>query len=70
LEKVLAPFGVRLRRDILADRQRTISTSLYGEMLPVYVAKDRKEKSRGYLNKLGSGIGSVTNLFNSNQGGS
>ncbi|KZZ34798.1 patatin-like phospholipase family protein, partial [Oleiphilus sp. HI0117] len=36
LEKVLAPAGVRVRKDILFDEQRTLSTGLYGEALPTY----------------------------------
>ncbi|MCP5162615.1 MAG: patatin-like phospholipase family protein [Hahellaceae bacterium] len=56
LEQILKPYGVTLRRDILEDDQRTISTSLYGEMLPVYVAK-RKEAESGYLGKLSNGVG-------------
>lgn len=53
LEPELSKFGIRLRRDILEDDQRTISTSLYGEMLPVYVAKEKADQAR-YLGKLGS----------------
>ncbi len=56
LESVLKPYGITLRRDILNDDQRTISTSLYGEMLPIYVAK-RKESETGYLGKLGQNVG-------------
>ncbi len=44
LEPRLAPFGITLRKDVLEDDQRTISTSLYGEMLPVYMAKDKEVK--------------------------
>lgn len=58
LEAQLAPFGIKLRRDRLEDDQRTMSTSLYGEMLPVYVAK---AASRGGLSgRLGSGIDAVS----------
>ncbi len=53
LEPELAKFGIALRRDILEDDQRTISTSLYGEMLPVYIAKERADQGR-YLGKIGS----------------
>ncbi len=44
LEPKLARYGITLRRDRLEDEQRTISTSLYGEMLPLYVARNRKKK--------------------------
>ena len=36
LEAVLAPAGIRVRKDILFDEQRTLSTGLYGEALPTY----------------------------------
>lgn len=61
LEKQLAPYGITLRRDRLEDEQRTISTSLYGEMLPLYVAKERSQrKSWG---KIGSGLENVADLI-------
>lgn len=44
LEPKLARYGITLRRDRLEDEQRTISTSLYGEMLPLYVARNRRKK--------------------------
>jgi NTE family protein len=50
-----------LRRDRLEDEQRTISTSLYGEMLPLYVAKGRKKREQ--KGKLASGLENVTHLF-------
>lgn len=57
LEPVLAKHGIRLNREVLEDSKRTIGTALYGETLPLYVARKRKQKeSRGVL-------GSVTNLF-------
>jgi predicted acylesterase/phospholipase RssA len=40
LDALFSPFGITLNRDILRDEQRTISTSLYGEMLPLYVSKE------------------------------
>lgn len=39
LEDILAPAGVRIRRDILEDESRTLSTGLYGETLPMYQPK-------------------------------
>ena len=60
LEKQLAPYGIKLNRGILADEQRTISTSLYGEMLPVFVAQEGKRRSR-----FGSGVEQVSGLINS-----
>ncbi|MDS1310619.1 MULTISPECIES: patatin-like phospholipase family protein [Marinobacter] len=62
LEPKLAKYGIKLRRDRLEDEQRTISTSLYGEMLPLYVAKSRKKKTTG-KGKLAAGLGTVTHLF-------
>jgi len=61
LEPKLAKYGIKLRRDRLEDEQRTISTSLYGEMLPLYVAKGRKKKAD--KGKLASGLENVTHLF-------
>ncbi|WP_148861693.1 patatin-like phospholipase family protein [Marinobacter fonticola] len=58
LETTLAPYGIRLRRDRLEDDQRTISTSLYGEMLPLYVAKGRAKRAR-----VRSGLDNVTGLL-------
>jgi predicted acylesterase/phospholipase RssA len=65
LEPKLARYGIRLRRDRLEDEQRTISTSLYGEMLPLYVAKDRKRKAE--KGRLASGLENVTHLFSKAQ---
>lgn len=56
LETQLAPYGITLRRDCLQDEQRTISTSLYGETLPDYVARERQGRRRGRFS------GSVQNL--------
>ena len=61
LEQTLAPYGVTIRRDCLEDEQRTISTSLYGEMLPVYVARERQRSSRS---RLSSGIDNVSEFLN------
>ncbi|WP_417548174.1 patatin-like phospholipase family protein [Marinobacter segnicrescens] len=58
LEPVLAKQGIRLNREVLEDSERTLSTALYGETLPLYVARKRKQKeSRGVL-------GSVTRILN------
>jgi len=46
LAKVLAPAGVRVRHDILDDEQRTLSTGLYGEALPMYQAKIKPFSSK------------------------
>lgn len=64
LQAKLSKHGIRIRRDILEDEQRTISTSLYGEMLPVYVAKEREESNR-YLNKISHGLGGVADFLQS-----
>src|SRR5690606_41485256 len=62
LQERLEPFGIRIRRDILEDEQRTISTSLYGEMLPLYVAKE-KEEGRHYLNRISHGLEGVADFL-------
>ncbi len=62
LQAQFARFGIRIRRDILEDEQRTISTSLYGEMLPVYVAKERQGNGR-YLHKISHGLGGMADLL-------
>lgn len=61
LEPKLRKYCITLRRDRLEDEQRTISTSLYGEMLPLYVAKGRKKQ--GERNRIASGFSTVTHLF-------
>jgi len=61
LEPKLRKYGITLRRDRLEDEQRTISTSLYGEMLPLYVAKGRKKQSE--KNRIATGLSTVTHLF-------
>ncbi|MGQ7273813.1 patatin-like phospholipase family protein [Marinobacter sp. V034] len=61
LEATLAPYGITLRRDRLEDDQRTISTSLYGEMLPLYVAKGRRKKAA--RQRLSSGLDNVTDIL-------
>jgi hypothetical protein len=38
IERTLAPFGIVLRRDVLWDEKRTLSTGLYGETLPEFSA--------------------------------
>lgn len=60
LESQLAPHGVTINRECLADEQRTISTSLYGEMLPVFVARQGKRRKR-----FASGVEQVSGLINS-----
>jgi predicted acylesterase/phospholipase RssA len=46
LEKVLEPAGIRIRKDILFDEHRTLSTGLYGADLPAYQGKqDSKPKT-------------------------
>lgn len=65
LEPKLLKYGIKLRRDRLEDEQRTISTSLYGEMLPLYVAKGRKKQAQ--KNKLVTGLSNVTHLFSKAQ---
>lgn len=62
LQERLEPFGIRIRRDILEDEQRTICTSLYGEMLPLYVAKE-KEEGRHYLNRISHGLEGVADFL-------
>ncbi|PHS45424.1 MAG: patatin [Marinobacter sp.] len=61
----LAKYGIKLRRDRLEDEQRTISTSLYGEMLPLYVAKGRKKKAE--KGRLAGGLTNVSHLFSKAQ---
>ncbi|MBZ0332598.1 patatin-like phospholipase family protein [Marinobacter sp. AL4B] len=65
LEPKLAQYGIKLRRDRLEDEQRTISTSLYGELLPLYVAKGRKKQAQ--KGRLASGLSNVTHLFSKAQ---
>lgn len=61
LEPKLARYGIKLRRDRLEDEQRTISTSLYGEMLPLYVARGRKKLAR--KSGLSARLDNVTDLI-------
>lgn len=61
LEPKLARYGIKLRRDRLEDEQRTISTSLYGEMLPLYVARGRKKLAQ--KSGLGARLNNVTDLI-------
>lgn len=60
LEPKLLRYGIRLRRDRLEDEQRTISTSLYGEMLPLYVAKKRQKGQRSVI---GAGLDGVSDMI-------
>ncbi len=62
LSRQLAPFGVTIRRDVLEDEQRTISTSLYGEMLPLYVAREKRDSS-GYFNRIGAHLDNVADFL-------
>jgi predicted acylesterase/phospholipase RssA len=64
LSEELAPFGITICKEILEDQQRSISTGLYGEMLPLYVAKEKKEND-GYLNKLGNSLVGVADTLQS-----
>ncbi|MFC4259103.1 patatin-like phospholipase family protein [Marinobacter lacisalsi] len=58
LEPVLARHGIRLNRKVLEDSERTISTALYGETLPLYVAKKRKRKQKkGVLGSVSQVLG-------------
>ncbi len=63
LSDKLAPFGVRLKRDVLEDEQRTISTGLYGEMLPLYVAREQEKEQSKYLNRIGEQLDNVADFF-------
>ncbi len=65
LSAELAPFNIKIRREILEDEQRTISTSLYGEMLPLYVANERKRQGSGYWNRIGAGMEGVADILQS-----
>lgn len=57
LEPILAKHGVRLNRAVLEDNERTISTALYGETLPLYVARRRKQKQKKGV------LGTVSQVF-------
>jgi len=46
LESQLSKYGITLRRDYLEDPNRTITTSLYGELLPLYVSNRKKKKDK------------------------
>lgn len=59
LERRLAPYGVAINREVLEDSNRTISTSLYGEMLPLYMAKGGKKRGGAVAERLDN----VTELF-------
>jgi len=51
LEKVLKPAGIRIRHDILEDENRTLSTGLYGEALPMYEPRKESRAKRYALKK-------------------
>jgi len=59
LEPKLAQYGIRLRRDCLEEPHRTLSTGLYGELLPRYVARKKKPRP-AYRNWLAAGLERVT----------
>ena len=70
LEKVLKPAGIRIRHDILEDENRTLSTGLYGEALPMYESRreprDKKnsfKQSAFKTNYLGKVSEKVVSLF-------
>ncbi|PSF05816.1 patatin [Marinobacter fuscus] len=65
LEPKLQKYGITLRRDRLEDEERTISTGLYGEMLPLHVARERQ--GGGEKSALASGLSNVTQLFSKAQ---
>jgi len=67
LAKILTPVGVRIRHDILNDEQRTLSTGLYGEALPMYQGKikaftSKSEKgvqTESYLERVSHKVASI-----------
>jgi len=67
LAKILTPAGVRIRHDILNDEQRTLSTGLYGEALPMYQGKIKAFTSKseddvqveGYLERMSQKVASI-----------
>jgi len=69
LEKVLKPAGIRIRHDILEDENRTLSTGLYGEALPMYeprreprikkYALKKEASNESYLGKVGQKVVSL-----------
>jgi len=65
LEKIFAPAGIRIRHDILEDTQRTLSTGLYGEALPVYQAKikpvnaKKDAENESYLERISQKVVSI-----------
>lgn len=69
LEKVLKPAGIRIRHDILEDENRTLSTGLYGEALPMYQPRreprtkkytpQKEASNESYLGKVGQKVVSL-----------
>jgi len=67
LAKILTPAGVRIRHDILNDEQRTLSTGLYGEALPMYQGKIKAFTSKSeddvqvesYLERMSQKVASI-----------
>jgi len=67
LSKLLSPAGIRIRKDILEDEHRTLSTGLYGEALPMYESgiKVKRDKEAGvatfdnYLERVTSRVASI-----------
>lgn len=57
LEKVLKPAGIRIRHDILDDENRTLSTGLYGEALPMYEPRKEARIKKSFLTKEASNEG-------------
>ncbi len=62
LSDELADFGIKIKKEILEDEQRTISTGLYGEMLPLYVSNDQESRG-GYFDRIGAGLESVADML-------
>lgn len=60
LEPQLARYGIRLRRDYLEDEERTVSTTLYGNVLPLYIGKGQGKVKRSLLE---AGLDSVTGFI-------
>jgi hypothetical protein len=62
LDELFSPFGITINRDILSDEQRTISTSLYGEMLPLYVSKEAGVK-KGRFRSISRRLEGAADMF-------
>ena len=55
LEEALAPLGVRVRRSVLEDSGRTLSSGLYAENLPRYSAAEPLDNELRKMTKRGCG---------------